>query len=337
MIVTRLTGGLGSQMYQYSIGRCLAHKLNTELKLDTTTGYVHHAFYRLDDFNAIENFATPEEIKSLKNITELRENEGKFLSEILDAEDNTYLTGFWQNEEYFSEIRDILLKDFTLKRPLNKNSAAWKEKILASKCAVAVHVRHGDYLTYFNKNYLGVLPINYYRACVNELKKNYSDITLFIFSDDIEWCKENFKFGLPMEFVTGCEKDYEEMHLMSICHHNINANSNFSWWGAWLNQNPDKKVFMPNPRLVRAFPNDSLAPKNWIQIPVDYSLSMPPMLSIIVYVEDNLSSINTSLNSIVMQNSRDYEVIFCRRQRKNLPKVRRTSKSYNDKLRFNGR
>ena len=314
MIVTRLTGGLGSQMYQYAIGRCLAHRLNTELKLDINaynSGFnVHHAFYRLDDFNTIENFATPEEIKSLQNINELQENQGFFVSEILDAKDNSYLTGFWQNEEYFQEIRDILLKDFTPKKNLSEPATNWQHKILSSTCAVSVHVRHGDYLNYFNKNYLGVLPINYYRSCVNELKKNFSDITLFIFSDDIEWCKKNFKFGLPMQFVTGCENDFEEMYLMSFCRHNINANSNFSWWGAWLNQNPNKKVFMPNPRFSRNFPNDGIVPKGWIKIPVDYSLAMPPMLSIIFYVEDNLSSINTSLNSIAMQNYPDYEIIL---------------------------
>ena len=314
MIVTRLTGGLGNQLFQYAVGRCLAHRLNTELKLDIAvlenSKNSHHTFYKLNNFNVIENIATPEEIKSLAEVHEKIEYEGTFIPQILDAEDNSYLTGYWQNEEYFQEIRDILLEDFTLKNYLGKNSAAWQEKILNANCAAAVHVRHGDYLAYTGKNYQGILPVNYYRTCVNELKKICPDVTLFIFSDDIEWCKQNFNFGLPVEFVTGCEQDFEEMYLMSCCKHNIIANSTFSWWGAWLNKNPDKKIFTPIPKYIRAFPNDNVAPEKWIQIPVDYSLALPPMLSVIVYVEDNLSSVNSSLSSVIMQNFRDYEIII---------------------------
>ena len=311
MIITRFEGGLGNQLFQYAIGRCLAYKHNTELKFDMTIPErgknSHHAFYRLNNFNVIENFATDEEIKSLKL---LREKDVKNLDEIINAPDNVYLWGYWGNEKYFLEIRDILLREFSLKKSLGKISSIWAEMIRAAKCSVCVHVRHGDYINYAGRNSFGMIHPEYYFSCVNELKKFYSDITLFIFSDDIEWCKENLKFDVPAKFVEGCEYDFEEMYLMSLCHHNIIPNSTFSWWGAWLNPNPNKKVFVPDPGRPNAAKGAGVLPKNWTRIHAEYNVDLPPMLSIIIYFEKNSSIINLLIGSILGQNFNNYEVIL---------------------------
>ena len=313
MITTHIMGGIGNQLFQYAFGRYLAHKHNTELKLDIRQCAVqeknsHHAYYRLDEFNILENFATDEEITNLKVVKENPANEGFFVSEFADAPDNVLVHGFWQNEKYFAEIRDILLKELTLKNPLGKNSATWKEKILSANCAVSLHIRHGDYLTSLIRNgeYGKQISLDYCSDCLAELRKDCLHITVFVFSDDIEWCKENLKFGVPTEFVEGCETDAEELYLMSICKHNIIYNSTFSWWGAWLNQNPDKKVFVPNSWAGTMQNSVSIDVKDNARPLANF----PPMLSMIVYVEDNLPTINLSLSSMLSQNFPDYEIIL---------------------------
>ena len=314
MIISQISGGLGNQLFQYAAGRCLAHKLNTELKLDLSY-YKNEdksvvSFYQLDKFNVQENFATPEEIAkcTVAHQKDTRTGLGGFLPKIFDYPDNTYIEGLIMSEKYFVDIKDIIRREFTLKKPLSKNSAAWRDKILASNCAVCVHIRHGDYLSPRNIIH-GILPFNYYTRALKRLKEECGDISIFIFSDDLQWCKDNLKFDVPTEFVEGCEHSYEEMYLMSLCKHNILANSTFSWWGAWLNKNPDKKVFVPNPWLYCLYWED-IVPDGWIKIPVDYSASTPKILSLIVYLQDDMSTVNLALTSLLAPNRLDYEIIL---------------------------
>lgn len=332
MIVTHIMGGLGNQLFQYALGRALAHRHNAELKLDITdteaSKFSHHNYYRLGEFNVQENFATAEEFKNLPRIVEKNSSQPNFQPEILDAPDNIWLHGYWQSEKYFSDIADILRRELTLKNPLGEISSSWLKKILDAECAVSLHVRHGDYLTPLIRNNSGILPLDYYKTCVDELKKDFPNLILFVFSDDLTWAKENLNFGVPIEFVEGCERDAEEMYLMSRCQHNIISHSTFSWWGAWLNPNPDKKVFAPYPWSRSSNGFHDIFPESWIKIPVDYEKSarenFPPFLSLIVYVENNADTISFALSSVVSQNFKDYEIIvvdtstdssgeFCRR------------------------
>ena len=248
MIAVHIMGGIGNQLYQYACARQVAYKNNTELKLEIfdcdANNLSHHNYYRLGDFNIEENFATKDEIKQLPVINEDAPN---FSPKILEKIDNVLLYGYFgrNGDGYFADIADIIRKEITPKNPFSRTAKFWKQKILSAECSVSLHIRHGDFLTPLVRNNKGVLPMDYYTGCVNQLKKDFPNLTVFVFSDDLKWAKNNFKLDVPMEFVEGCEKDSEELFLMSYCKHNIAANSTFSWWGAWLNQNPDKKVFVP--------------------------------------------------------------------------------------------
>lgn len=216
------------------------------------------------------------------------------------------------SDESFRDIADIIRREFTLKNPLHENSAAWQRKILAADCPVAMHLRHGDYLHGRNIHIAGAIPLAYYQTCVAELKKIFPNLTVFVFSDDLNWAQKNLKLDAPTEFVRDCELDTEEFHFMSICKHNIIANSTFSWWAAWLNQNPDKKVFAPNP-WTRSGLWDNGIPAFWTRIPVDFEdipVESPPLLSIIAYVKNNISNLPLLFSSIFKQTFKDYELIL---------------------------
>ena len=136
-----------------------------------------------------------------------------------------------------------------------------KKKYPIDENNISIHIRRTDYVT--SNGYHPVQSIEYYKQAI-EIIGDYDNI--FVFSDDINWCKENLKFD-NMIFVDGND-DVEDMWLMSICNHNVIANSSFSWWGAWLNNNPDKKVIAPNNWFgsqTNLNTND-LIPNTWIKI-----------------------------------------------------------------------
>ena len=170
---------------------------------------------------------------------------GHYYSEVFEKAD-CYYDGYWQNERYFSEIRQEILMAFT-PISVDQRNAAMARKLTTCN-SVSIHVRHGDFLD--KKIYRGICGKDYYKSAIESIL-NETDVELFcLFSNDIEWCKENI---VPMlqgkEYViadwnTGSDS-YLDMYLMSQCRHNIIAHSSFSWWGAWLNQYPQKIVIGP--------------------------------------------------------------------------------------------
>ncbi len=301
MIVTKLQGGLGNQMFQYAIGRHLAYLNDAELKLDISF-YNNQSKndtprrYALDVFNIVESFSTIEDIKKnglpnmvskniflriyrkffrnleikkpLRERTFVNEPYFDFCSDILKIKRSVYLSGNWQNEKYFYDIADILHKDFTIKN-ISSNYKQVNQQISNSKNSVSLHIRRGDYVHNENTNkYHGVCSLKYYSDAVNSIAKKINAPIFFIFSDDMEWVKKNLKIDFPIVFVSNDKlKDYEELILMSKCKHNIIANSSFSWWSAWLNNNPNKIVIAPkkwfqDPKRA----HDNPCPENWIKI-----------------------------------------------------------------------
>ena len=269
MIITKLNGGLGNQMFQYAAGKRLAIKNNTELKIDNTEYQANnYRAYGLNNFNIIENIATQSEIAKIKKSgflkiidsfkpnykrSTVRHHKYNFYPNLLKIKDHTYLDGNWQNEKYFLDIKEGIIKDFTLKNPIDNKYPNLISQIKNTN-SVSLHIRRGDYITNkkFSKVY-SLLDEKYYKRAVKFIAEKISDPRFFIFSDDIKWVKQNLNISYPKIFVSDENetKNYEELILMSLCKHNIIANSSFSWWGAWLNQNPDKTVVVP---------------KNWFKI-----------------------------------------------------------------------
>jgi hypothetical protein len=267
MITVKIIGGLGNQMFQYALARRLAMLNNQPFQLDLSgySNYMLHDYY-LHKFKIIENIASQEEITAIKKVgRSLLErikpyNKRKIVQEkycLFDPkvfkikQKNVYLDGYWQNEKYFAEIKEILFSEFALKDGLGVEARKIAELINSSN-SVSLHIRRGDYLSSKFSSIYEPCSLNYYDQAVKKLASKITNPVFFVFSDDIEWSKKNLKIPHPVTFVSNPEiKDYEELILISLCRHNIMANSTFSWWGAWLNQNPHKIV---------------LAPKQWFKI-----------------------------------------------------------------------
>ena len=291
MIVVKLMGGLGNQMFQYAAGRRLAIKHRTVLKLDlsflldrTPRDNFTYRTYELDVFNIQGNIASPSETnrfvpnnrnifynikRKLKWIKVITEPYSHFHEDVLSAPDNSYIDGYWQSEKYFKDVEDIIRSDFTLKPEMATINQEFTKQI--SSCdSVSLHIRRGDYVSNSVINeYHGSCSLEYYQEAVAKIATCVKNPHLFIFSDDLNWAKEHLNFNYPIKFIThnGAEKSYEDLRLMSLCKHNIIANSSFSWWGAWLNTNPGKIVIAPKKWFNDSSINtDDLIPDSWVRI-----------------------------------------------------------------------
>ncbi|MGJ0363448.1 alpha-1,2-fucosyltransferase [Aliarcobacter cryaerophilus] len=275
MIITKITGGLGNQMFQYAVAKAIAKKRQDEFKLDKYF-YPKQTLrkYELNQFNLEEKIATNDEVIKLagnenfwfkvkrkiglnpkrpKSYFEEKEI-AKFHEEVFEYQDNIYLDGYWQNEEYFKDIRDEILKDFTLRSDISNEAKKYLEYIKNLQ-SVSLHVRRGDYVQNSHTNSVhGTCNLKYYQKAIKKIEQNIENPIFYIFSDDIVWCKENFEFLENKVFVDDTENAFDDLELMKNCKHNIIANSSFSWWGAWLNQNENKIVIAPK----RWFADDKL-------------------------------------------------------------------------------
>lgn len=289
MIITHLIGGLGNQMFQCAIGTRLGLKNHTTLKFDID-GLKNHSgggtlrSYALSIFNIQENFANGNEIEKLKGgvagkISLILQRVGlrktynsfvvephcNFAPEILETKGDAYLQGYWQCEKYFKDIEDVIRKEFTLKEEFSiEDNEITKE--IKNANAVSLHIRRGDYVAHATTSkFHGICSLEYYEDAIKYIVKKVENPTFYIFSDDIEWVKENLKMEHPVKYVSdGILKDYEELMLMSYCKHNIIANSSFSWWGAWLNSNPGKIVIAPKQWFVDTSVGTSdIIPETW--------------------------------------------------------------------------
>jgi hypothetical protein len=179
---------------------------------------------------------------------------------------SVFFMGVWQVESYFKDIKKKIRETFTFNVPDDKINAALIDKINNSN-SISVHVRRGDYLNVKWMESLVVIKDNtYYEGAINYMNEKIKDPHYFVFSDDMKWVQENLK--LPnvtyVDHNTGA-KSYIDMYLMSLCRHNIIANSSFSWWGAWLNKNEQKIVVMPQKWFNRDY-CEGIFPKEWIRM-----------------------------------------------------------------------
>jgi hypothetical protein len=283
MIVVGLKGGLGNQLFQYALGRRLAMEQGCPLIIDDRAlNSDPLRNYALNQFQIAYPLAKPlsyplhglgiylnpiyKSLPFAQSLTIANEKRFAFDPEILESEGNIYLNGYWQSERYFLPIRQTLLEDLQLAKPLNSEQAALAQQIRQTN-AVSLHIRRGDYVSdSTTHSYHGLCDLDWYMRTVNAITQDISKPHFYIFSDDYAWATKNLNLSHPTHFIEPQKDGYEsiDMHLMSLCKHNIIANSSFSWWGAWLNQNPHKKVIAPANWFANA-PHDTrdLIPSSW--------------------------------------------------------------------------
>ena len=290
MIIVRLIGGLGNQLFQYAVARHLAEIHRTVVKIDIS-GFEKYKLhkYSLWPFNIQENFAFSDEVAALTGHkrsgwqrairqmlpitskspkTYIRQKYYHFDSDILNLPDNVYLDGYWQNERYFIDIAEIIRREFTVKTPQRGFDREFGELICPCE-SISIHIRRQDYVNNPDtKKYHGVCGLDYYLDCVETLTKTLKSPHFFVFSDDPKWAQDNLQLLYPITYIShnGPDKNYEDLRLMSQCKHHIIANSTFSWWGAWLSTHKENFVFAPKKWFAKSDINtEDLIPSGWIK------------------------------------------------------------------------
>ena len=282
--IVNFIGGLGNQMFQYAFYKSLEQCFeNVKADISGFKNYKLHNGFELEDIFDIKiNHSTNFEnlklggghffiakiwrrVCMLMNCYCLCKEPFLFDPYIFEHKKSTYYWGHWQNERYFCNISDQIRKDFIFKTQLNEKNLRIKN-IIDEKKSISMHIRRGDYVN--NSIHGDICNAEYYHKAINYINSMVSDATYFIFSDDIAWCKNNFE-------ITNChyidwnkgKESYVDMQLMSLCNHNIIANSSFSWWGAWLNNNPQKIVVSPS-KWFNGIEYDikDIIPTKWILI-----------------------------------------------------------------------
>ncbi|WAW09109.1 alpha-1,2-fucosyltransferase [Oxalobacter vibrioformis] len=296
MIVVRLKGGLGNQLFQYAVGFALAKKNKDQFKMDLS-GYhgqdKRRPYVRSPDimqFSVSASVASEEEVQRFRNPFGLASRVFRVVSqkvfkkyytdwhwEIMNQKGNVYLEGFFQCEKYFVDCFDELSKEFLLQENLNADIEPIVNLIKSMHSPVSLHIRRGDYVSDPRISALhNICGIDYYETALACLKDQIGYYDLVVFSDDIEWVRNNLNLSENTYYVSGQKgvsgsviNASQELTLMSMCKHHIIANSTFSWWGAYLNQRQGKIVMAPGLwNRSKDYSHKNIIPPGWQQIPI---------------------------------------------------------------------
>lgn len=279
MIIVKLMGGLGNQMFQYAAGKALAEHHNTGLKLDLDflldrtprPGFVFRD-YDLDVFALEADLASKRHTERYNRQSTTRvgryvrafagwigqyrkyyERGFHYNEAVFRLPKNVYLDGYWQSPKYFADIKDLIRNDFSFKDAILEGSQILKLAILSNN-SVCINVRRADFL---GSSFHGVCDMEYFAPAIEAVASKVSNPHFFIFSDDPGWCLKNFRLSYPVTFV-GHEhagsKFSNYLQLMSLCKHYIIPNSSFAWWAVWFNGESRRD------RIV-------IAPKRWFRDP----------------------------------------------------------------------
>lgn len=309
MIITRLLGGLGNQLFQYAAGLALAEKHGTALKLDLSWysqdhGFAPHNRYALSAFRHSATEASADEIRRLQRPrARLPRRAWRRLTQALaltppsspltyhhrhiaerfayyptfsDLPDETYLEGMWQDERFFDSSQASLRRDLQWKNPWSAAAETWAREI-QSQPSASVHVRLGDYRDARFHSTLGLLSFDYYRLAIDRLRSHHREVVLYVFSDEIEVAAAELRPAGPHRFVrlpTETPAD-ESLRLMSLCDHAVIANSTFGWWGAWIGPHrAGGTIIAPDP-WHRGAPAETsgVVPPTWMRQPAHYARS----------------------------------------------------------------
>lgn len=297
IIICNLKGAFGNQLFQYATAYSLAKRNNAILKLDLSffENEKYSKLFKLDRLNIKIEKASKEEIEGLKNKpnapliykvlrklgiksaynkkTDIVDGFGfKPDKKILGHRDSAYLVGWCLAEAYFSMFRGELLSEYTLKKPLTSAAQKYLSEINAAN-SVSVHIRRGDYLNL--EHFFRIIPVDYFKKSIEIMKEKIENPMFYFFSNDLDWVKKNLNFDKNFVFVNlkegenyDGEDDMEDFFLMRNCKHNIIANSSFSWWAAYLNENASKSVIAPSIWYNDKFYQKSMekypiCPKDW--------------------------------------------------------------------------
>lgn len=293
IIVVKLISGLGNQLFQYAFARQLSLRCGVPLKMDTTffedqklrnfSLHHYHINATIASSKEIERFTT--KYKANKLSTSIYYKIEKYIplnwrlyyqekkwwlldDNIYKLRPPFYINGYWQNHHYYKALSPIIKNELKLKVSLKPHLKQLLNEIIRENFSVAIHVRRGDYISDKGANQtMGVLPIVYYHKAIEIILERITYPTFYVFSDDIDWAKQNFNDEKRFIFISG-NKDFEDLELMQNCKHQIIANSSFSWWGAFLNINPQKIVICPKNWLANAQQNAivEIQMPEWIKI-----------------------------------------------------------------------
>lgn len=283
MIVVRLHGGLGNQMFQYAYGRALMGLGSGPVVYEATS----YAEDRLRDFGlnvwSVDLPLLPAEkeralasrygglgrkgwLHGVRPLRKVAERPFGFDPRFLQVRDNTHLIGYWQDERFFESVGEEIRNHFKPAQPVTEKTARVVDQVVATN-SVAVHVRRTDYLKHAE---MQVCDAGYHRRCVEMLLAKHSGLEAYVFSDDLAWCRANLELPCPTHYVdhTTAATAHEDLWMMSRCRHQVIPNSSFSWWAAWLKLDPSGETFAPSPWFnnpERA--GEGVACKNWRIVP----------------------------------------------------------------------
>lgn len=295
MITVKLMGGLGNQMFQYAIGRAVSLDRGDTLVLDKSFYDVEHKNvttrkYELSYFNINPSFKNyrisgkfilfrdalfrtiarhlsmiyPQYVLERTLLYDTSQFEGK--------NGDIYFDGFWPCEKYFSHHAKEIREDFQFRIPQSSINKRWSD-IITDTCSICLHVRRGDYVTNpdaakCHGSLIGDDGLRYYRDAITYIASRVQNPVFFLFSDDIEWVKNNLSIEYPVYYMdhNGPSEDYEDLRLMTQCKHFIIANSSFSWWGAWLSKSEEKIVICPKKWFKNQELEIDIACDGWVQL-----------------------------------------------------------------------
>ena len=271
MIVVRLMGGLGNQLFQYAAGRRLAIRHGVELVLDL--GWFRHEAqlvaaprrFELEPYG-LENERIelhPKEILRWEHPSRLRFRHPRQVirqrdgdlgvdARVLEAVDGVVLIGYWQSEQYFLDVEETIRSDV-------------RRSTASDAGAVAVHIRRGDDIAHPQTHAVhGVLPVEYYDEAMQLVARQVDGARFLAFSDEPEWVKAELGSSLPLE-VAAAARAYDDLAAMADCRHHIIANSSFSWWGGWLGERADSVVVAPRRWFADRSSTQRRRPDRWIR------------------------------------------------------------------------
>lgn len=291
MAIVKIHYGLGNQLFQYAFARSLSLKVGYETKLDVSFYKIlqeqkHPRIFQLNKFSTKLDFASPEEIKLLTDTTFLSrrwrqitncwtpyykrkvvlEKTLEFDPRMFEVHECSFLHGYWQDARYFEEYEDEIRKELQFEIDSDDENLETLHQIKETE-AVCLHIRRGDYLTdKYSIDNVGVCSHTYYTAAIDLLASKVPNPTFFLFSDDPEWVKKNFRIKYPSKVIENNSEAnaIADLQLMSSCKHQIISNSSFGWWGAWLNNYPWKVVIAP--KIWRKNGPSMYMPKTWIRL-----------------------------------------------------------------------